>query len=225
MLGRHRERPASPVLRGAGLKAHSPYVDPPYPKLDGVHLMLRKLSLGYAAIVGAISVWTWVFYLANRGSEQQHLLPVIALALWSLPASVPAVNALCTEANGYCGEYGQLALITGCGAAQAVILVFAAYWLEVVRARKRQGGPTERLAFRAVVGNIVATPCPARKQPVCVGNHRPQGPAIAVTAGRANAAGDRIGDGPSLRARRAAREEPTRISLTCSELDTPSKTV
>ena len=91
--------------------------------------MLRKLALAYAAFLCAIAIWTWAIEIAYLGSEQEHLLPAIVLSLWSLPTSVPAVNALCTRANDYCGQPGQLVLITFCGAAQAAILLIATHWL------------------------------------------------------------------------------------------------
>lgn len=100
--------------------------------------MVRKLALVYAAIVCAAVVWMWALEVAYRGSDQEHLLPAIVLFVLTFPTS--AVIALCSDANGYCGQYGQLALITGCGVAQVVIVMLVARWFEGARARKRESG-------------------------------------------------------------------------------------
>ena len=85
-------------------------------------LMMRWCALGYPAILCAAAIWAWGSEVAYYGSEQEHLLPPIVLFLASLPTSL-SIIVICGEASGYCGQYGQLALVTSCGAAQAGALL------------------------------------------------------------------------------------------------------
>jgi hypothetical protein len=105
---------------------------------DALHLMMPKFALGYAAIVLAAAIWAWGDELANYGSEREHLLPPIVLAVASLPTSLVGLT-VCTPANGYCGEYGQLAVDTACGAVQAAAILLVARWLKPVRTEKSRG--------------------------------------------------------------------------------------
>jgi len=98
--------------------------------------MLRKLALGYAALFCASAIWAWVVEIAYFGSDKEHLAAPILMGVWSLPTALLTVNMICTEANGYCGQYGQMALATACGAAQAGVLLLAARRLQPSKAEK-----------------------------------------------------------------------------------------
>ena len=100
---------------------------------------LRKLVILYAAALSLLVVWAWTVDIVLADSQAEHLLPGIMLALASLPTSL--LLAICRESNSYCGgSWGQLALLTLCGIAQAAVLVLATHWVE--RRKFRRCGRT-----------------------------------------------------------------------------------
>lgn len=99
--------------------------------------MLRKLALIYGSVLCVFAACAWVVDVALRNSSREHLLPDVLFAASSLPASLAL--EICTPSTSYCGgQFGQLALLTVCAAAQAGALLHVARWWGTRHSEKRR---------------------------------------------------------------------------------------
>jgi hypothetical protein len=82
----------------------------------------RKVATAYAVIVGLTAAWVWYMDVSLMHSPREHLLPDMALFMVSFPASLSTGLMYDAWPATFSRPFAQLAWLTLCGVAQAVVL-------------------------------------------------------------------------------------------------------
>ena len=91
---------------------------------------MKIVAATYSLSFGGVSLWAWVSYFLYEGSTMEHLLPVIALNIVTLPSSL-LVDRMVEQIPWILSSpITMLSIVTGFGGIQVVLV-----WLIAVRCK------------------------------------------------------------------------------------------
>lgn len=89
---------------------------------------MKIVAAIYAFLLGGVALWAWVSYFLYEGSTREHLLPGIALNIVTLPSSLLMEKVIEQIPWILNSPITMLAIVTGLGAIQVVLV-----WLIAAR--------------------------------------------------------------------------------------------